>query len=239
MTFRIILLVICCLGGIVFGQNAPERSRLYKKSDPANTGGIKGSIGSPSLPIEEILAVSADDVEQVYEGEIRGPQRNEFQFTGLPVGKYDLVVIYHAEFHEGLHLNREASSLLPEDLKKINESIQRSEPFFTKKIIHRVEGETGRGQGARAVCTYVRDKGPEVTTAQGDATSGQPKGRRTFKLVLLKDVGPGWQIVRARDLYPVWVNPSAPLPMQKFSPALCQIRVADQLKDVGVLQLSK
>jgi hypothetical protein len=35
------------------------------------------------------------------------------------------------------------------------------------------------------------------------------------------------------------MNPSAPLPVQKFSPVLRQIRVADQLKDVGILQLSK
>jgi hypothetical protein len=56
---------------------------------------------------------------------------------------------------------------------------------------------------------------------------------------LLKDVGPGWQIVRARDLYPVWINPGAPLPAQKFNPALKQIRVADQMKDIGVLELSE
>jgi hypothetical protein len=238
MILRIIF-VLCCLGGLASGQGGPERVRLYKKTDPSNPGGLKGRIGSPSVAIEEILAVSADDVEQVYQGEIRGSQRTEFQFTGLPVGKYDLVVIYPSEFHEGLHLNRESSSLVAEDLKKISESIQRSEPFFTKKIIHRVEGETGRGQGARAICTYVRDKGPEIAAGQTGPNPSEPKGRRTFKLVLLKDVGPGWQIVRARDLYPVWINPGTPLPAQKFNPALKQIRVADQMKDIGVLELSE
>lgn len=225
--------------GTVSAQNPPERTRLYTKLDAANGGGLKGSVGSPQLPIEEILAVSADDVEQVFEGEIVGAQRNEFQFKGLPIGKYDLVVVYANEFYEGLRLHREASTLTREDLGKIDASIQKSEPFFTKKILHRVEGETGRGQSARAICTYVREKGSELVLEKFEGKFSRPDFRRTFKLVLLKDVGPGWQIVRARDLYPVWMNPTAGMPAHKFSTALQQLRVADQMKDVGVLQLSK
>jgi len=238
MTFRI-LLFLFCLVGAAFGQNPPERTRLYKKGDPANTGGLKGSIGSPPLPIEEVLAVSAEDVEQVYEGEDGGAQRNTFQFSGLPVGKYDLVVIFASEFYEGLRLNSEASTLSAEDLTKIDASIQKSEPFFTKKFIHRVEGETGRGHGARALCTYLRDKGSELALEKFEGNSSRPDFRRTFKLVLLKEVGPGWQIARARDLYPVWMNPKGALPAHRFNAALHQLRVADQIKDLGSLQLSK
>jgi hypothetical protein len=67
----------------------------------------------------------------------------------------------------------------------------------------------------------------------------RPDFRRTFKLVLLKDVGPGWQIARARDLYPVWVNPKSTLPVHHFSSAISQIRVADQIKDLGTLDLTR
>ena len=224
-----------CFAGMAFGQNPPERTRLYKKGDPSNTGGLKGSIGSPALPIEEILAVSAEDVEQVYEGEVGGAQRNTFQFSGLPVGKYDLVVVFATEFHEGLRLNAEASTLSAQDLVKIDASIQRSEPFFPKKLLHRVEGETGRGQGARAICTYLRD---QESAPSPQTVEGKPF-HRTFKLVLLKEVGPGWQIVRARDLYPVWTDPKGALPVHKYSAALRQLRVADQMKDIGALQLSR
>jgi hypothetical protein len=234
-----VLLFLSCFLALASGDNAPERTRLYKKPDATNTGGLKGSIGSPALPIEEILAVSAEDVEQVYEGEVGGAQRNTFQFTGLPVGKYDLVVIFAAEFHEGLRLNVEPNTLTSEDLAKINGSIQKSEPFFTKKLIHRVQGETGRGQSARALCTYLRDKESSLMLETFEGKSNRPDFRRTFKLVLLKDVGPGWQIVRARDLYPVWLNPKSALPAHKYSDALHQLRVADQMKDIGALQLSK
>lgn len=234
MIFRISLLMLC-FAGMAFGQNPPERTRLYKKGDPSNPGGLKGSIGSPALPIEEILAVSAEDVEQVYEGEIGGAQRNTFQFSGLPVGKYDLVVVFATEFHEGLRLNAEASTLSAQDLIKIDAAIQRSEPFFPKKLLHRVEGDTGRGQGARAVCTYLRD---QESAPSPQKAEGKPF-RRTFKLVLLKEVGPGWQIVRARDLYPVWTDPKGALPVHKYNAALRQLRVADQMKDIGALQLSR
>lgn len=232
-------LILCCFLGTASAQNPPERTRLYTKTDPANTGGLKGSVGSPALPIEEILAVSADDVEQVYEGGVSGARRNEFLFKALPVGRYDLVVVFETEFYEGMRLHREASTLTPEDLTKIDASIQKSEPFFTKKTIHRVEGETGKGQGARAICTYIREKGSQLDLETFEGKSSRPDFRRTFKLVLLKDVGPGWQIARARDLYPVWMNPKAVSPAHKFSAALQQLRVADQVKDVGVLQLSK
>ena len=228
---RIVFILVYLVCGMLFGEGAPERTRLYKKADPECLGGLKGRIGSPLLPIQEILAISADDVEQVYEGEISGVQRTDFQFRGLPVGKYDLLLIYASQFNEGLLLSREVSTLIPADLKKIEDSIHKSEPFFTGKIIHRVEGETGRGNGARAICTYIRDNGQQTGSERADS-------RRTFKLVLLKDVGPGWQITRARDLYPVWVHSKAAPPSHKFSPQLRQIRVADQIKDLGVIRLS-
>lgn len=242
MKFRVFIFLsalLCVFSGNLPAQNPPERTRLYKKLDPANTGGLKGTVAAPVLPVEQVLAVSAEDVEQVYEGAIGGVQRNTFEFKGLPIGKYDLVVIFATEFYEGLRLNREASTLTAEDLSKINATVQKSEPFFTQKFIHRVEGDTGRGQNARAICTYFRDKGSELSVEQFEGQFSRPDFRRTFKLVLFKDVGPGWQIARARDLYPVWTNPKAGLPVHKFSPVLSQLRVADQMKDLGVLNLSK
>ncbi len=238
MALRILLLALL-FAGTAFSQNAPERTRLYTKPDPANTGGLKGRIANPVLPIEQILAIPAENPEEVYQGEISGSQRTAFEFKGLPVGKYDLIVIYPAAFYEGLRLNRDASTLTTDDLQKIETTIQKSEPFFTKRIVHRVEGESGRGNMARALVTYFREKGSELLLETFEGKSNRPDFRRTFKLVLLKDVGPGWQIARARDLYPVWVNPKGTLPVHKFSAALSQFRVADQIKDLGDLDLTR
>jgi hypothetical protein len=232
----LVFLLICC--ALVVAQAPMERTRLYAPPDPASPGGLKAKVAKPSGAIEQVLAVSTASVEAVYKGEI-GTDKSSFQFTGLPVGKYDLVVIYADGLYEGLSLNREKSTLTPEDVKKIEASIQKSEPYFPKKFIHRLEGETGRGNFARAVCTYFRDKGSDLLLTTFEGGYKRDDFRRTFKLVILKDVGPGWQITRARDLYPVWMDPKSALPAHHHAPQLGNIRVADQIKDLGELDLSK
>lgn len=228
-------LLIC--GGAAFGQNPPERTRLYTKPDPASTGGIKGRITQPELPIEQILATPAEDPEQVYDGDISGAKHDAFEFKNLPVGKYDLIVIYDLAFYEGLQLSREPSTLTADDIASIGASIQKSEPFFLKKFVHRVEGKTGAGSEARSICTYFRDQGSALMMEHYQGKSGRSDFRRTYKLVILKNVGPGWQIVRARDLYPVWADPQHGLPVHHYSASLKGIRVADEVKDLGGLDL--
>src|SRR5436190_7081403 len=105
-----LLFVFAFLTLAAAAQNPPERTRLYTQPDPASPGGLKGRIAKPELPIEQILAVTPASIEEVYLGEITGPKRDTFQFKGLPVGKYDLIVIYPAAFYEGFQLNRDAST---------------------------------------------------------------------------------------------------------------------------------
>jgi hypothetical protein len=238
MTALRLFLFAVVFTGTALAQNPPERTRLYTKTDPANPGGLKGRITKPEIPIEEILALPTDNIEEVYEGQVSGTKRDSFEFKNLPVGKFDLVVIYPAAFYEGIQLNRDASTLTPDDLGKIDATVQKSEPYWTRKIVHRVEGETGRANTARAIITYSRDKGSNLMMETYKGQSSRDDFRRTFKLVLFKDVGPGWQVVRARDLYPVWTDPKRPLPEHHFSSALNQIRVADGLKDLGELDLT-
>jgi hypothetical protein len=216
-----------------------ERTRLYTPPDAASPGGLKGRITNPAQPIEQILATPAADPEKVYLGEVSGSSRDTFTFKGLPVGKYDLIVIFQNDFYEGFQLVRESSTLTTDDIAKIEASVQKSEPYWTKKFIHRLEGESGRGNMARAVVTFFRDKGSELLLTQFEGKSSNPNFRRTFKLVLLKDVGPGWQITRARDLYPIWSDPKRPLPKHHHSAQLTAIRVADSVKDVGALDLAR
>lgn len=229
-------LILIAIAG---AEDLQERGRLYRKLDAANTGGIRASVERPVLPIEQVLAIADESVEDVYEATISGANRNVFEFRGLPVGTYDLVVVFASDFYEGLQLAAESGSLEVEDRKGIEASIQRSEAFFTRKILHRVDGLTGRGQRARALCTYFRDIPTAPSPGSVDPVTKQPNMRRTFKLVLLKNVGPGWQIERARDLYPVWARANTPLPRHQFSAALNQVRVADRMKDIGALDLQK
>lgn len=216
-----------------------ERTRLYEEPDADSPGGLQGRVVAPSKPIQQVLAIPPDAPEEVYQGEISGEKRDSFRFTGLPMRKYDLMIIFEGQFYEGLQLQRGDSTLTGEDKAKVKAIIDKSEPFFTKKVIHRLEGETGRGKLSRCVVTFVREK-PSITYMDAKNADKSSSGffRRTFKLVMLKDVGPGWQVVRARDLYPKWANPESKLPAHFFHPDLSRIRVADSVKDVGELDLS-
>lgn len=240
---------IVLVGCLLVGWTTPkafsqERHRLYTKTDPADKGGIKGVIDSPQKPILEILAMPPEEPRFVYEGKITGSDKRGFLFESLPMAVYDLFVIYDDSFYEGLELHPKKSTLTPEDLKKIHYIITESEPYFLKKIIHRVEGTTGRGNVSRCVCTFLRDRKSTGTAShrQGFEYMEDQSGkgwRRTFKLIWLKDVGPGWQVVQARDLYPVWVPmpPKNALPKHHYSENLSHIRVTTEMKDLGSIRI--
>jgi hypothetical protein len=217
----------------------PARYKLYTTPDPAAPGGITGRVTRPGKPIEQVLAIPFDAPEKVYEGTIEGDDKRSFRFTGLPMRKYDLVIIFDNTFYEGIQLERGEDTLTDEDRKKIDAIVQKSEPFFTHKFIHRAEGTTGRGNQSRAICTFLRAKGSELMWEKHEGKWNREDFRRTFKLLILKDVGPGWQVVRARDLYPVWTSPTFAKPTHHFTASLSRIRVADSIKDLGDLDLTR
>jgi len=245
ITMSLVAGLLACSASLARLRAAPpefdesnERTKLYTATDPQSPGGIEGRIVNPDKPIQQVLAIPPDAPEKVYQGTISGTARDTFRFTGLPIRKYDLIVIYEDAFYEGLQLHRSASTLTKEDEAKVKAIIDKSEPFFTKKVIHRLEGETGRGNFSRCITTFIREKPSETYLDASNANkSGSGFFRRTFKLVWLKDVGPGWQIVRARDLFPKWADPKQALPSHHFSSALSRIRVADGTKDIGAIDL--
>lgn len=217
----------------------PERHRLYTAPEAGAPGGIAGRVARPAQAIEQVLAIPADAPEQVYQGEVTGGDRRAFRFTGLPMRRYDLLVVFEKDFYEGLQLQRGDDTLTAEDRGGIEAIVRKSEPYFTHKIIHRAGGATGRGNQARAICTFLRAKGSELLWNTYKGQYHRDDFRRTFKLVILKQVGPGWQIVRTRDLYPVWTTPQLVEPRHHFTAALAGVRVADKVKDLGELDLTK
>ena len=214
-----------------------EHERLYTPGDPSAAGGIRGRIVKPEKPIEQILALPPDEPKLVYKGMIVGDDKRDFVFGNLPIAKYDLLVIYADEFYEGLRLSLEPDTLTEKDRQSITEIVNASDPFFNKKIVHRIAGTTGRGNFARCIVTQYRD-GPGTVTAVYKKLSDD-LGRRTFKLIWLKDVGVGWQIVQKRDLYPVTVSRKLLTPKHRYAEQLHNIRVTTRLKELGELDLSK
>ncbi len=235
-----LLILLCCLpsrlswSGQPHGYDPVEHARLYTAPDPSASGGLEGRITSPAEPLLQVLAIAPGRPEHVYSAVIEGSDRRSFRFTGLPMNRYDLMVIFETRFYEGLQLLRGENVLTTADREGIASIIERSEPFFTIKTIHRMEGETGRGGDARALCTFARDRvsemyeGPVIRTGL----------RRTQKLVMLRQVGPGWQIARTRDLFPVWAGRVEDLSLRHiYSASLSGFRVTDHVRKIGDLQL--
>ena len=218
-------------------KEAMENTFLYTKPDPDSHGGITGTITSPAEKIVQILATPASEPEKVYEGKLDPANPGAFTFEGLPPNRYDLLVFYKDNYYEGVTLMRDDNSLTDEDLKKIDITLQKSEPFFLTKRIDRVEGVTGRGNEARMLAGYLRSKESELMLTTHEGKFVREDHKRTVKLVLLKDVGPGWQITKARNLYPAWVPVGTNLYKHHYSPDLSRIRVADSMKDLGKLSI--
>ncbi len=231
----LIMMGVVLMSWVGAGQEPlKERHRLYTPVDPAAAGGITGTISKPAKPMVQILAMPPDEPELVYEGQITGSNRQGFLFENLPLGKYDLFVIYEREFYEGLELSFEPDTLTEKDRQSISSIVNASDPFFNKKVIHRVAGTTGRGNFARCVVTQYRD-GPGTQSAEWVDLKGE--SRRTFKLIWLKDVGVGWQVVQKRDLYPVTVVMDLLTPKHHYAKVLAKIRVTDHVKNLGEIEL--
>lgn len=214
-------MVVILLVALVATSATAQTARLYTRPDPQARGGITGRIVYPPQPLLRVLAVPPSQPEHVFDGEILGEDRQSFRFAGLPVNRYDLVVIYPDRIFEGVQLMRTESTLTDDDRAQIQAILDRSEPFYSIKLIHRLEGQTGRGGTARAVCIF-----------------GREQLRRTYKLVLLRQVGPGWQVERTREWLPIELAEGAEVEAaHAFVPALSGIRVTDQIRDLGELNL--
>ena len=77
-----------------------------------------------------------------------------------------------------------------------------------------------------------------MLTTNDEGGFAKKEWRRTFKIVMLKDVGVGWQIERTRDLFPLWITPEEAEPTHHFQSKLSNIRVTDYQKDLGTLDLN-
>lgn len=227
----VVSLLLLGWSGLVFAQ---ERHRLYTETDSDNLGGLKGRIASPGKPIVQILAMPPDEPKFVYQGKITGQDKQGFLFENLPMAKYDLFIVYEDDIYEGLELTPVTNTLTAVDVQKIEKIISESDPYFTKKFFHRTQGVTGRGHEARTVCTMNR---LEESNGTGKAPDAKFPVRMTFKLVWLKDVGPGWQVVQKRDLYPCWTTAARSNPTHHYSELLSKFRVAGSIKDLGNINL--
>ena len=199
---------------------------LYSEPDPSAAGGIQGSAPRAGHELVMALAVPADEPRLVYRAGVTGAR---FDFKGLPMRNYDLVLVFEDSVWEGIRLVRGENTLTRSDRQDIETIILKSEPFFDVKSIHRMEGSTGDGGEARCLCTLTRTR-----TMKGLAAGNS---RQAVKLIVLKDVGPAWQVARAREFFSRTVPTASPPLRVTHEQCLEAVRVTDHVKDLGEIRL--
>lgn len=211
-------------------DDPPMRDTLYTDPDPSANGGLRGTVVYPLDRLVAVMAMPPHNPRSVYRGEITGGG-NGFRFQGLPIAKYDLVLVFEKAFYEGLTLTYDEDTLTEEDRRAIAAHIHQSIPFFNVKRVHRIQGTTGREGTARSVLQELRTREIRRT----------PPGTRvrSLKLAFSEDVHIGWQMVHTRELLHQEARPGhyKELLTHHFHPDLGDIRVINSIRDLGELDL--
>ncbi len=212
------------------GDPAIRDKYLYTNPDPAAEGGIQGTIAYPDDRLVHALAMPPHEPRFVYLGTVTDNGRG-FIFRGLPVAKYDLVLAFERDFYEGITLSYDDNTLTAADIESIADHINKSEPFYDVKRIHRTEGTTGREGTARSVLQELRTREIRRTVAGARV--------RSLKLALSEDVNIGWQLVRTRQILHQEPHPQhfQELLRHHYHPRLGDIRVVTRIRDLGELDL--
>ena len=220
---------------------------LYTKPDPAAGGGIKGKISNPQDYVVGVFALCPSQPRWCYAATRSGEKKREFEFTGLPMEKYDLVILYKNAVYEGLNLCREESTLTPKDREAIKGKVDVSEPFFDQKIIFRLEGKTGKGEMAAGIAAFIRNNS-STDNAVGSLFTDHRRSVKVFYMKQVLEPKKGWdpkkdnpwQMAIDREIYVNFLAPGTGPDIKGFyRPYLGGIRITDTVKDLGDIDLSK
>jgi len=230
---------LATVAGAMAGQYTKTRqsTRLYTAPDSSAGGGIHARLTNSSKLILHVFAIPINNPLHVYKGTVSA-DGFEFSFKGLPVAKYDLVVVFPDQLIEGFTLSMDPDTLTDKDRQYIETIIMKSIPFFDTKRIHRCIGTTGTSGKARCVLQEVRTR--PITLQSGVERADIQV--RSIKLAFLEDAGSaGWQLVQTREILRTEVAPGDKkgVLLHAFNPLLSGIRVTDGVKDLGDIQLTK
>ena len=224
-THLFVVWTVCWLSMV--SRGTAQSHDIYTPADPGAAGGIALSVDTPLL---RAIALERDRT-RVFDAVV-SPDGKQASFHTLPTGKYDLVLLTrNRNVVEGLNLGAEPADLSTTSLKNLQNRVATGDTFFNRWTIHRIgiEGDT-----ALVFVERLRDK---ATFQQSGGIL--PGNVRRFELLEMRRAADNWQVGSTRHLYreaePVEPNP--PFFKHSFLPALGGVRVIDQPKNLGNLNL--
>ena len=211
-------------------QAMAQTANLYTKSVPEAKGGITGSC---TEALTHAIALSRDRVA-CYRGSASDDGKG-FTFSGLPTGKYDLVLITRGGVvYEGLFLGETGPETITGPLRKnLEERIAKADNFFNKSILHRF-AVTEDGNLILAFVERLRDK--LILKQSGETLNSN---LRRFEIIDLAKATDNWQMMTSRHIYREEqpVGEGMGFLAHKNVPELGNIRVIDTAKDIGKIVL--
>ena len=222
---RAALALLLALQTIALSQTA----NLYTKPVPGAAGGISGRV---NVELTHAIALHRDRVS-CYRAEISdGGQA--FRFTGLPTGKYDLVLITKSGgVYEGLFLGESGDSMTGFMRQKLDERVLKADAFFNKAKLHRF-GVTEDGNLCLALVERMRDK--LILKQSGETLNSN---LRRFEIVDLAKATDNWQMMTSRHIFreETPVGEGMGFNDHRHLPDIGNLRVIDTVKDLGNIVL--
>ena len=213
---------------LITGAQA-QTENLNTKPVGGAPGGIAGRVGTE---LTHALALHRDRV-QCFRAELSEGGKT-FRFTGLPTGKYDLVLITKSGLvYEGLALGDAADKLAVTSRKNLDERVAKADTFFNKARIHRL-GLSEDGETLLAFIERLRDK--EILRQSGEVLNSNLRRFEVAQYTAAKD---NWQQMETRHIYREEAPVGAGMGFftSRELPQLGNIRIIDSVKDLGIIVL--
>ena len=204
-----------------------QTDSLYTKPVAGAAGGITGRVNVDG--VTHVLALNRDHV-QCFRAQLAG---KDFKFTGLPTGKYDLVIVTNSTVYEGLELGGDADKIAATPRKNLETRLVKADSFFNKAKMHRF-GLIDDGEKLVAFVERVRDK--TILKQSGDQLMSNLRRLEVIDYVKSTD---DWTEAESRHIFreEFKIGEGADFLHHKNVPELGNIRVIDAVKDLGSITL--
>lgn len=202
---------------------SPAMGDIYDRVDRSATGGIQGEATEGGRLKAAIIFEPV--THKVYRANV-DPEAGTFKISGLPPGRYDVVLHFEQIVVEGASLRPPggAMALQVDDVKAIQAVIWESDAFFNDKTIVAM---SANDEHARVLVCQVSER--KLQRPDGSFMTGQ-KVRR-FETTDLQKAGQVWQIRKTRHLWREEALVDSQVAF-RYCKSLSRIRVGESMKSL-------